>query len=90
MQYNPYLRILMKFISILLTLILIIIGIAIIAAAKLAEKKIEEEFGEKIDCNFITFDKDIAEKDASKKETLMSPTVQCYCMSQLIKSVFDS
>jgi len=85
MQYSPCLRYIRKFISFLLTLILIIISIAIIAAAKYAEKKVELEFGAKVDCKFITFDKQIAEKDASKGGSLISPTVQCYCMDQFIK-----
>jgi hypothetical protein len=72
-------------ISILLTFILIIIGIAVIASAKFAEKKIENEFGTKVDCALITFSKEIAEVDNAKNTLIMSPTVQCYCLDQLVK-----
>lgn len=85
MQYNTCKRAIRKIISILVTLILIIIGIAVIASAKYAEKKIENEFGAKVDCNLITFTKEIAEADNAKNTKLMSPTVQCYCFDQFIK-----
>jgi hypothetical protein len=89
MQYNSCLRKLRKIFSIFFTLIIIIISISIVAAAKFGEKKIEEQFGANVDCEYIKFSEEIVKKEISIQGGLISPSTQCYCIDELKKIGLD-
>ena len=89
MQYNSCLRKLRKIFSIFLTLVIIIISISIVAAAKFAEKKIEEQFGANVDCQYIDYSKEIVQINEYIEDGQISPATQCYCMDKLINIGLD-
>jgi hypothetical protein len=88
MQYNSCLRKLRKIFSIFFTLIIVIISISIVAAAKFAEKKIEEN-GANVDCQYIKTSKEIVENEIKIEGGLLSPATQCYCIDEFKKIGLD-